>query len=147
MNKSTRQPLLHPRVHGFHDELRALLPEAIAGFLGGLCAASASIWGEGGLAVEVSSGPHIDWQPSNPSSRGELLEFFACVCGNRSPERPHEAAPALAGFEASLGFSYPACSLHLQIESDEPGCWCVLHVLAAQATGDRTYIRLFWSID
>jgi hypothetical protein len=139
---------LHPKGHEFYGTLRALLPEAIAGFLGGLCAASSAIYSEGGLAVvRVSNDPLIEWQPSSPSSRKELLEFFACVCGDPSLERTFEAAPALEGFEASLRCAYPNCTLHLQVEPDTPSCPCTLHVIVTDAAGERTYIHLFWSID
>ncbi|MES2941367.1 MAG: hypothetical protein V4772_00700 [Pseudomonadota bacterium] len=94
---------LHPSQQDFQAALSEVIPQSLASFLFGLGAASASIWDQGGLMVEeVASGQSVKWLPNQASPREELLEFFACVCGNRSDERHYEAEPALAAFERAV---------------------------------------------
>ncbi|WP_457388651.1 hypothetical protein [Roseateles sp. P5_E1] len=140
---------LHPKQMDFLPVLAEVIPESLAAFLFGLGAASSSIWDQGGLMVE-EAGPAeaTTWRPTNASARTELLEFFACVCGNRSLERSHEAEPALAAFEQTVRYAFPNASAHLEVECYEPS-WCYrLHVWVSQEAGPAlTYISLFWSVD
>ena len=124
------------------------LPEHLAGFIQGLSAASNSIWDQGGLQLEaVAADAAITWQPQSQSAQGLLLEFFACVCGNRSGERTHEALPCLKGFTSALGQAFPSGSSHLQVEELE-GSWAYrLHCFVKLPAGSSVYFRLFWSVD
>jgi hypothetical protein len=139
----------HPNEKDFVARLSKVLPDSLVSFLYGLGAASASIWDQGGLMVEeVVAGPSARWTPSCASDRAALLEFFACVCGNRSLERTHEAEPALEAFENSLASAFPGAGIHLQLERLQPSWCCSLHVrITDQAGNVHRSISLFWSVD
>ena len=137
----------HPKQADFHQALHSCLPCGLAGFLGGISAVSASIWDQGGLTIEIAHGAPPEWSPTAPSQRDLLLEFFACVCGNRSLERTFEAAPALDGLESSLRLAFPDTPIHLEVEPDEPSWSYTLHMLIGPASSPVVYISLFWSVD
>lgn len=140
---------LHPRDPDFLAALSAQVPESLASFLYGLSAASCVMWDQGGLMVQrVMPGPDPAWVPGPASPHAELLEFFACVCGNRSGTSLHWAEPALAAFEHALTRAFPDASFHMQVEQHEPS-WCSeLHLLVRNATDTPLlYIELFWSVD
>lgn len=138
---------LHPKQADFHHALHSYLPSGLAGFLGGMASASASIWDQGGITVEIANGGPLEWSPTAASQRDLLLEFFACVCGNRSLERNFAAAPALDGLESSLLLAFPDTPIHLEVEPHEPSWSYTLHILVGPASSPIAYVSLFWSVD
>ena len=142
-------PFFLPDRPDYQQQSVEVLPANLVSFIYGLCAASSAIWSNGGLLIrEVAIGPAITWHASTPSERPELLEFFACVCGNRSLEDNHDAEPALCAFEEALKSAFPSATLHLQVEAHERSWWCDLHVQADCGDADTlVYFRLSWCVD
>ncbi len=138
---------LHPIQADFQQALRACLPKSLADFLGDISAVSASIWDQGGLTIEIIDGTPPEWSPTAPAPRDLLLEFFSCVCGDRSLERTFEAAPTLDGFESKLRLAFPDNPIHLEIEPDEPSWSYTLYVLVGPVSSPIKFITLFWSVD
>ena len=139
---------LHPIDPTFLESLCQVVPPPLSGFLSGLCAASSTIWDNGGLMVqEVSRDELITWQAGAPSTNASLQEFFACVCGDRDRRGVHQAQTTINTFLAAIGQSFPSCDVHIQTEDLEPS-WCqVLHILVSAGGVRLFYLRLFWSVD
>jgi len=145
-NNSSKRTPSAPLNSGVRAHMQ--LPEYLAGFIQGLSAASNSVWDQGGLQLEiVAADSAITWQPQAQSTQELLLEFFACICGNRLGERTHEALPCLKSFTSALGQAFPGGSCHLQVEELE-GSWAYrLHCFVKLPACSSLYFRLGWSVD
>ena len=137
----------HPKQADFQRELHRCLPDGLAGFIGGISAASASFWDQGGLTVEIANDKPLEWSQTTAASRELLLEFFACVCGKRSLKRIFEASPSLELFESSLRQAFPDNPIHIEVETHEASWSYTLHVLVGPTNSPVKYISMHWSVD
>lgn len=139
----------HPRKGDYQAALSRELPESITSFLFGMSAVSSMHWTEGGVTVRGISRDHaITYKPPKSSPRGELLEFFACVCGNRSLERNKDAEPVLCAFERAIEYAFPDAEVHLEVvPAERSWCYELLVLITNESNGNALYFELFWSVD
>src|SRR5262245_44856200 len=105
---------LHPVGEEFLSELRSLVPEPLAGFLAGLCAASACVWQEGGLMVrDIAKNGGISRKVGVASDDALVQEFFACVCGDRSGRYTSRALIARRCLLEAIHASIPSSAVQL----------------------------------
>lgn len=139
----------HPRQKDFQTALAKVLPESMASFLFGVGAVSSLYWPQGGVTVRgISTDQAITYRLSQSSPRDELLEFFACVCGNRSLEHNGDAEFVLDAFERAIKQAYPDSVVYLEVVPVERS-WCyeLLVFISDELDGKMLYFELFWSVD